>query len=110
MRIPKTTPLMVLGALAFAGFFVTLFRWAIQRWDLPDFVIPFVAILIVVGTLEVAGRLGPRPFDGTITGLIKEHPDRPKAFVIGVYLACVLFIVLAFYTSMKLVELLLPHV
>ncbi len=110
MRVPKTTILMVLGALAFALFFVTLFRWAVQRWDLPDFVIPFVAILIAVGTIEVAGRLGPRPFDGTISGLIKEYPDRPRAFVIAVYVACVLFVVLVFYTLMKLVELLLQHV
>jgi len=51
MRIQKTTLLMALGALAFALVFVTFFRWVLQRWDLPDFVISCVSILIAVGTI-----------------------------------------------------------
>ena len=105
MRIQKTALLMVLGALAFAVFFVTLFRWIIQRWDLPDFVIPFVAILVAAGAFEVAGRLGPGTYTGPLTEL-SEETGRPMKVVIPVYILSVLFVVLVIYSAIKLLLML----
>jgi hypothetical protein len=105
MRIQKTTLLMVLGALAFALVFVTFFRWVLQRWNLPDFVISFVSILIAVGTIELAGRLSPRPFTGPLTGLAEET-GRPLWAAVLAYIVSVLFLVLVFFSITRLLALL----
>jgi hypothetical protein len=105
MRLPKTTLMMFLGASVFALFFITIFRWILRRWDLPDFVIPFVAILVAAGAFEVAGRLGPGTYTGPLTEL-SEETGRPMKVIIPVYVLSVLFVVLVIYTAIKLVLML----
>ena len=105
MRFPKTTLMMFLGASVFALFFITILRWVVQRWDLPDFVIPFAAILIAAGAFEVAGRLGPGTYTGPLTEL-SEETGRPMKVVIPVYILSVLFVVLVIYSAIKLLLML----
>ena len=105
MRLPKTTLMMFLGASVFALFFITILRWVVQRWDLPDFVIPAAAILIAAGAFELAGRLGPGLYTGPLTDLARET-GRPMKEVIPAYVLSVLFIVLVIYSVIHLVQML----